>query len=137
MCAYGACTVIRNADLRTHCAAKPSRRGCLRSRSEGRARGRSFTVLLKHSLRSLARAKYALQTLAYDAHGGHVLIVRVKARRAFLTGRRMPVSHATSAFRRFGIARMHTGLFPRSFPVHGRAAPAAGRGSATGNGWYR
>lgn len=115
--------------------AKPSRCGCLAPAAKG-AREKLYGII-GTALRSLAHAKYALQTLA-TTHEGHVLIVRIKARRAFLTSRRMLVSHATNAFRRFGIARMHTRqAFPRVLRFMTCNVPAAGHGSATGNGWCR
>lgn len=100
-------------------------------------REKGFTVLLEQPYVMLAHAKYALQALAYDARGSRTY-VRIKARRAFLTSRRMPVSHATNAFRRFGIARMHMRqAFPRVLRFMACSVPAAGHGSATGNGWCR
>jgi hypothetical protein len=74
-----------------------------------------------------------LQTLA-TTHEGHVLIVRIKARRAFLTSRRMPGESCDERFPPFrNRANAHRGeLFPAR--LRRRGVPAAGRGSATGNG---
>jgi len=125
------CTVIRNARapyvyLR---AAKPSRRGCLALAAKG-AREKLYGII-GTALRSLAHAKYALQRVTY------LLCVSKRVARFLQAGECRWVMRQTLSAVSESRECTRDKLFLAFLRFMACSVPAAGHGSATGNGWCR